>query len=103
MVYNLLCLITKDMESSHTSLRQSTHSAAAFNRSTALHFRSLPWARWFQRRENSHDVMRSVSLSAMERIYPLGICEAKYNVSVISPETLDMIRLRTMRPNISMD
>jgi hypothetical protein len=51
-----------------------------------------PWARWLERR----DVMRNVGLSAMERIQPLAICEAKYNVGVISLETLDMNRTRTM-------
>jgi hypothetical protein len=62
----------------------STYPTGAFNRSTALHFHSPPRARWFNRRENSYDVMRSVSLSAIERIYPLAICEAKYNVSGIN-------------------
>jgi len=40
--------------------------------------------------------MRNVSLSAMERIHPLAIYEAKYNVSVISPKTLGINQTWTM-------
>lgn len=102
-LYNLLCFVAKRYGEFSTSLRPSTHSAAAFNQYIALRFCSLSWGKWLQRRENSHDVTRIVSLFTTEGIYPLGICEAKYNISLISPKSLDMIRLRMMRPNTSMD